>query len=122
MNLHTVLAWLEAHPMLVAQVVIPAATALFTWLLKPRSEAEYAAMGPRMAGLHKLVAGLGLDAPKVVDGLMLLLLKKRSARSIPPPPPETPVTAITVLGRDTPTDPEVPVYVGDDVPTTKPEL
>jgi hypothetical protein len=104
MNLSAILAWLEAHPMLVAQVVVPAATAAFTWLLKPRSESEYAAMGPRMAGLHKIVAGLGIDAPKLADGVMLLLLKKRSARSIPPPSPSQ---------RDTPTDPEVPVHIDD---------
>lgn len=61
--------WLKANPLVWELALFPVLTALVTWLFKPRTEVEYAAMHPRLAALLKLVAAVGFDAPKILDAL-----------------------------------------------------
>jgi hypothetical protein len=69
--------WAEAHPELVAALVWPLFTAILTWLVKPRTAAEYAAMSPRLAAAIKLVSALGLDPVKAVEALKQIFGPKK---------------------------------------------
>ncbi len=64
----------------VSAVVIPVAiyllSAVITGLFKPRTSEEYAAMNPRLAALIKTIAALGIDLPKLIEGLGQIITKK----------------------------------------------
>jgi len=91
--------WISLHPVLFQLVIWPAITGLITWLFKPRTPEQYAAMNPRIAALLKLVGSLGLDIPKLLEGARQLITgstanstgkpvlasKAVKAASVPPP-------------------------------------
>lgn len=61
--------WLSAHPLVWQLALYPLLTAVVTWLLKPRTPEQYAALPPRLAAFLKLVAAVGFDAPKIVESV-----------------------------------------------------
>lgn len=67
-----ILTWLSENQLVWELLLIPLVTFVVTWLFKPRTEVEYAALHPRIAALLKLVAALGIDAPKLADALVQL--------------------------------------------------
>jgi hypothetical protein len=74
MDLASIQAWAEAHPALVALVLIPLGTAIFNLLFKPKTPEQYAtiaAVSPRLAAFLQLMGALGVDpdkAWKIVSG------------------------------------------------------
>lgn len=49
--------------------LFPVVTFLITWLFKPRTPEDYAALSPRVAALLKFVAAVGFDAPKIIESI-----------------------------------------------------
>jgi len=66
-----VLAWVNTHPYFAAAILWPVVTALVTTIFHSRTPSEYASRPPRVAALFKLLAAVGVDTPKLVDGLKL---------------------------------------------------
>lgn len=78
--MNTVLDYLAAHQLLWQLGALPLVTALVTWLFKPRSPEQYAALPPRVAAFLKLVAAIGWDAPKILEAIgQLVSGRARSA-------------------------------------------
>ena len=63
------LDWLSAHPLVWQLALYPLLTAVVTWLFKPRTPEQYAALPPRVAAFLKLVGALGFDAPKIIEAI-----------------------------------------------------
>lgn len=85
MNLSSISHWAEAHPTLVALVVVPLCTAVFNLLLKPKTPEQYekiAAISPRLAALLQLVGALGVDPTKAAK----IFVEKIINTPNPPPP------------------------------------
>lgn len=61
------LEWLRDHPLVWELLLFPLVTFIATALFKPRSPEEYAALGPRLGALLKLIGAIGWDAPKLVE-------------------------------------------------------
>lgn len=61
--------WLSAHPLVWQLAMYPLLTAVVTWLFKPRTPEQYAALPPRVAAFLKLVAAVGFDAPKIIEAV-----------------------------------------------------
>lgn len=61
--------WLGAHPVIWQLALWPILSAAVTWLFKPRSPEEYAALPPRVAAGLKLIGALGFDAPKILESI-----------------------------------------------------
>ena len=70
------LLFLAAHPEFWAYFLFPVITAVFTWLTKPRTSEEFAALNPRVAAFLKLVAAVGFDTPKILDAIKQLVSGK----------------------------------------------
>jgi len=68
--------FLAAHPEFWAYFLFPLITAVVTWLTKPRTAEDFAAMNPRVAAFLKLVAAVGFDAPKILDSIKQLVSGK----------------------------------------------
>lgn len=68
--------WISMHHVLFVMVIWPLVSGSITWLLKPRTPAQYAAMNPRLAAALKFISGFGLDAPHVIEGLYEFLTGK----------------------------------------------
>lgn len=82
---HNVTDWISKNPLLFTMVIWPTITGLVTWLFKPRTPEQYAAMNTYVAGLLKLLSSLGLDVPKLLEAIKQLL-KPDAAPSVKPPP------------------------------------
>lgn len=67
--MNTVLNFFAAHPLLWQLGALPLVTALVTWVFKPRSPEQYAALPPRVAATLKLIAAVGWDAPKILEAI-----------------------------------------------------
>jgi hypothetical protein len=67
--------WIQAHSEILTLAGIYLLTAVTTQLFKPRTPEEYLALPPRVAAALKTVAALGIDVPKLVEGVAELLRK-----------------------------------------------
>jgi hypothetical protein len=88
MNLSSISHWAEAHPTLVALVVVPLCTAVFNLLLKPKTPEQYekiAAISPRLAAFLQLVGALGVDPTKAAK-----IFVEKIVNTPNPPPPSGP--------------------------------
>lgn len=102
--------WISKNPVLFSMVLWPLVTGLVTWLFKPRTPEQYAAMPSFIRSVLKLLGALGLDAPHVLEGIKELLKLPapaqaktpifatqavKNANSLPPPaaPPPAPPAA-----------------------------
>lgn len=88
------LAWLTTHPALLS-LGVALGGAIFNWVCKPRTAAEYAAMSPSRAGFFRFMAATFPDPEKAWNSLILIVRKER---------PENAPTVITTVTR--PADPE----------------
>jgi hypothetical protein len=61
--------FLAAHPMFYAVFVWPLLSAVVSWVFKPRTTDEYAAMNPRLASVLRLVGALGIDPAKALQAI-----------------------------------------------------
>lgn len=77
--------WISLHPLLFTMVIWPSVTGVATWLFKPRTPEQYAAMNPRVAAGLKLLGSLGLDMPKVLEAIKQLIDKEAEVSTKPPP-------------------------------------
>lgn len=78
--MNAILAYLAAHPLLWQLGVLPLVTALVTWVFKPLTPEQYAALPPRVAAALKLVAAIGWDSPKIFEAIgQLVSGRARSA-------------------------------------------
>lgn len=68
--------FLAAHPEFWAYFLFPLITLVVTWLTKPRTSEDFAAMNPRVAAFLKLVAAVGFDAPKILESISQLVTGK----------------------------------------------
>lgn len=59
--------WFDRHPAFAFFVVWPVISAIISIALKPRTPEEYAALPPRIAAVLKMIAALGIDAPKAQE-------------------------------------------------------
>lgn len=57
------------HPLVWQLAIFPLVTALFTWLLKPRTPEDYAALNPRVAAALKFVGAVGFDLPEILEAV-----------------------------------------------------
>lgn len=55
-------------------------SAIVTALFKPRTPEEYAALPPRLAAFLKTYAALGIDLPKLIEGIGQIVTKRDSLR------------------------------------------
>lgn len=96
--------WAEAHPTMSAVVVIPALTAVFNLIFKPKTPDQYAqiaAVSPRLAGFLQMMGALGVDGEKASRIFFEKIVKgppkpPRGPSSVPssyPPPPSVPPSA-----------------------------
>lgn len=91
--LHTLTAWIAAHPEFAAAIIWPLITAVLNWFVKPRDAQAWAvlhASSPLAAQLVRFVAATGLDPVKAVDALKQLVARKG-------PPPTGAVVLLVVL-------------------------
>lgn len=64
--------WILAHPELVVYVVV----GIVTFLVKPRTEEQYAKLPPRVAAFLKLLGALGIDPRKVGESVKQVIKGK----------------------------------------------
>lgn len=74
--MEAIILFLVAHPEFWAYFLFPSITAVVTWLTKPRTPEEFAAMNPRVAAFLKLVAAVGFDAPKILEAIKQIVTGK----------------------------------------------
>jgi hypothetical protein len=77
--------WISLHPLIFTMIIWPAVTGLATWLFKPRTAEQYAAMPARVGAFLKLLGSLGLDVPKLLEAIKQLI-DKEAVPSVKPPP------------------------------------
>jgi hypothetical protein len=99
--------WISKNPVLFSLIIWPLLTGIITWLFKPRTAEQYAAMNPKIAAVLKFLGSTGWDVPHMLDAIYELLNKGvarpvklpviaskavRNADSMPPPalPPSQP--------------------------------
>lgn len=69
-----ILVWFGAHPEITTGII----GAFVTFFLGPKTEEDYAAMGPRLSAFVRLIKGALPDTPKVTSALVQLLTGKRN--------------------------------------------
>ena len=75
--------WISLHPVLFTLVIWPVISGAITWVLKPRTPAQYAAMNPYLAAALKFISGFGLDAPHVVESVYEFLTGGKKLVTVP---------------------------------------
>jgi hypothetical protein len=88
--------WISKNPVLFTMVIWPVVTGIVTWLFKPRSPEQYAAMPARLGAVLKLIAAFGLDAPRVLEGLQQILTGVHPTSAKAPPLSSAAVKAASV--------------------------
>lgn len=83
MNRYTEFA--EAHPALVALVIIPLVTAIFNGITRPRTPEEYGAMNPHFAKFCKLMRAMFPVPQKVIEALRPAMSPAVKRASLAPP-------------------------------------
>lgn len=68
--------YLQEHPLLWQIGLFPFITFLVSWLFKPRTPEDYAALNPRVAAALKFVAAVGFDAPKILESIAQMVQGK----------------------------------------------
>jgi len=112
------LAFVEAHPALMALIVIPIATAIFNGLTRPRTPEEYAALPPWFAKFCKIMRALGPVPQKILDAMKADMTAQAKRKSLAPPPMPGPFSKVekAIENLD-----QIAIEVADSTPSTQPE-